>query len=61
MGINLAMTELYLTIGMLFRRFSFDVSAVDRERDIDVSRDFVLVANRFDSRGVFVRVGSVEE
>ncbi|KAJ5672267.1 benzoate 4-monooxygenase cytochrome P450 [Penicillium longicatenatum] len=42
LGLNLARAELVLILAAVFRQFDFDVSAVQRDRDIDVSRDYIL-------------------
>ncbi|KAH8433185.1 uncharacterized protein LDX57_010818 [Aspergillus melleus] len=56
LGSNLARAELFLILGAVFRHFNFDVSSVIRERDIDLSRDFLLGATAKDSRGISVKV-----
>ncbi|KAJ5715786.1 benzoate 4-monooxygenase cytochrome P450 [Penicillium malachiteum] len=56
LGINLAKAELVLIIAAVFRQFDFDVSAVKRERDIDVSRDYILGAQAADTPGILVTV-----
>ena len=60
LGINLAWAELYLILAHVFRRFTFDVSAVDRRRDIDVSRDYILGAQAVNSPGILVKAINVE-
>lgn len=60
LGINLAQAELYLILAAMFRQFSFDVSDVSRERDVDVSRDFIIGAQAPESSGILVKVHSVE-
>lgn len=59
LGINLARAELYLILAYVYRRFDFDVSQVRRERDIDVSRDYILGAQARDSPGILVKVKAV--
>jgi cytochrome P450 len=56
LGLNLARTELYLILAVLFRQFKFDVSRVSRERDIDLTRDFIIGATAADSPGILVGV-----
>ncbi|EHL00641.1 putative Trichodiene oxygenase [Glarea lozoyensis 74030] len=56
LGINLAWAELYLITAMIFRRFNFDVSGVDRERDVNVDKDIVMGVPRWDSPGIIVKV-----
>ncbi|KAA8651302.1 cytochrome P450 [Aspergillus tanneri] len=55
LGINLARAELFLILAVVFREFDFDVTQVSRERDIDVSRDYILGAQARDSPGILVR------
>lgn len=55
-GMNLARTELFLIIAAVFRQVDFDVSAVDRKRDIDVSRDYITGAQAPDTPGILVTV-----
>ncbi|KAJ5738047.1 benzoate 4-monooxygenase cytochrome P450 [Penicillium malachiteum] len=55
-GMNLARAEVYMIIAAVFREFDFDVSAVKRERDIDVSRDYILGMQALDSPGILVTV-----
>ncbi|KAJ5702274.1 benzoate 4-monooxygenase cytochrome P450 [Penicillium malachiteum] len=55
-GMNLARAELFMILAAVFRQFDFDVSAVKRERDIDVSRDFLLGTQAKDSPGILVTV-----
>ena len=59
LGINLARAELYLILAAIFRRFDFGVSQVDQQRDIDVSRDYILGAPAADSPGILVTVKMV--
>ncbi|KAF3396638.1 Trichodiene oxygenase [Talaromyces pinophilus] len=56
LGINLARAELFIILATVFRQFEFDVSAVVRSRDIDLSRDFILGAVAVDSPGTLVKV-----
>ncbi|RAK99186.1 cytochrome P450 [Aspergillus ibericus CBS 121593] len=56
LGINLARAKLYLILAVVFRQFDFDVSRVNRERDIDWSRDYLLGAQARDSPGIRVQV-----
>lgn len=56
LGINLARAELVLILAAVFRQFDFDVSAVQRDRDIDVSRDYILGAQACDTPGILVTV-----
>ncbi|KAL1879025.1 hypothetical protein Plec18167_004321 [Paecilomyces lecythidis] len=56
LGLNLARTELFMILAAVFRQFDFDVSQVSRERDIDVTRDFILGGQAKDSPGILVKV-----
>ncbi|KAJ5625096.1 benzoate 4-monooxygenase cytochrome P450 [Penicillium lagena] len=56
LGMNLARAELVLILAAVFRQFDFDVSAVRRDRDIDVSRDYILGAQARDTPGILVTV-----
>ncbi|QRD86656.1 putative cytochrome P450 [Aspergillus flavus] len=56
LGMNLARAELVLILAAVFRQFDFDVSGVNRERDIDVSRDYILGAQARDTPGILVAV-----
>jgi cytochrome P450 len=56
LGINLARAELFLILAAVFRQFSFDVSEVNRARDIDLTRDFILGAPSADSPGTPIKV-----
>lgn len=55
-GMNLARAEIFMIIGAVFRQFDFDVSQVKRERDIDVSRDYLLGLQARDTPGILVKV-----
>ncbi|KAE8319328.1 putative benzoate 4-monooxygenase cytochrome P450 [Aspergillus transmontanensis] len=56
LGMNLACAELVLILAAVFRQFDLDVSAVQRDRDIDVSRDYILGAQARDTPGILVTV-----
>ena len=56
LGINLARAELFIILATVFRQFEFDISAVVRSRDIDLSRDYILGAVAVDSPGTLVKV-----
>ncbi|GAD97354.1 benzoate 4-monooxygenase cytochrome P450, putative [Paecilomyces variotii No. 5] len=56
LGLNLARTELFMILAAVFRQFDFDVSRVSRERDIDVTRDFILGGQAKDTPGILVKV-----
>ena len=55
LGINLAWTELYLTLGMLFRRYKFELLEPD-VRDVRMAHDFFIPVARLDGKGVRVWV-----
>ena len=55
-GMNLAMAEVYLTLATVFRRFSLELIDCIRERDIEVTRDFVSTATGPKSKGTIVKV-----
>ncbi|KAJ5815706.1 benzoate 4-monooxygenase cytochrome P450 [Penicillium riverlandense] len=56
LGINLARAELFLILAAVFRQFSFDISELNRARDIDLTRDFILGAPSADSPGTPIKV-----
>ena len=60
LGLNLARAELYLVLAYVFRRFEFDVSQVVEERDIVLTRDYILGAPARDSPGILVKVERVD-
>jgi cytochrome P450 len=60
LGQNLAWAELYLILAHVFARFDFDVSAVDKKRDIDLVRDVILAAPAKGSEGILVKVRSAD-
>jgi cytochrome P450 len=60
-GINLAMAELYVVLGSMFRRFDFDLYQTTRGRDIDVVRDCFIGEPSRDSVGVRVSVRPVPQ
>ena len=55
-GMNLAYAELYLTLASVFCRFDFELVDVVRERDVDVTHDFVVTSPSLKSKGMNVRV-----
>jgi cytochrome P450 len=60
-GMNLAMAELYVILGSMFRRFDLDLYQTTRERDIDVARDCFIGDPSRDSVGVRVSVSPVPQ
>jgi cytochrome P450 len=55
LGLNLAMSEIYLTLAAIFRRFDFEFFETTRE-DVDIAHDFFNPQARLDSKGVRVVV-----
>jgi cytochrome P450 len=55
LGMNLAWTELYLTLGMLFRRYKFELHEPD-VRDVQVGHDFFIPVAWEGTKGVRVFV-----
>ena len=51
-GLNVAMAELYLVLGCLFRRFEMQLFEVVEERDIVFRRDWFAGEVGRESRGV---------
>ncbi|KAL6711503.1 hypothetical protein ACN47E_004437 [Coniothyrium glycines] len=60
LGINLAYTELYLTLGMMFRRYRFELLDADVS-DVEMGHDFFIPVTRTDSKGVRVFVTSTSD
>lgn len=58
-GLNLAMAELYVVLGTMFRKFDFELYHTTRERDVDVVRDCFVGEPCRDSVGVRVKVSSI--
>lgn len=50
---SLAWTELYLTLGMMFRRYKFELFEAD-VTDVEMAHDFFIPVTRLDSKGVRV-------
>lgn len=57
LGITLAWTELYLTLGMMFRRYKFELHEAD-VTDVELGHDFFIPVTKLDSKGVRVFVES---
>jgi hypothetical protein len=51
--------EMYLALGMLFRRFSFELHDTDAS-DVELAHDFFLPCPKLDSGGIRVKVTRVE-
>ncbi|KAF2847374.1 cytochrome P450 [Plenodomus tracheiphilus IPT5] len=60
MGINLAHTEMYLTLAMMFRRYSFELHEAD-VTDVEIGHDFFIPVTKLDSKGVRVFVTSTSD
>lgn len=50
---RLAWTELYLTLGMMFRKYRFELHEAD-VRDVEMAHDFFIPVTPLDSKGVRV-------
>lgn len=59
LGVNLAWTELYLTLGMMFRQYRFELHEPD-ERDVTVGHDYFIPVAWEEGKGVRVLVASTE-
>ena len=57
---SLAWTELYLTLGMMFRRYKFELFEPD-VRDVQLGHDFFIPVPRLESKGVRVFVTSATD
>ena len=57
---RLAWTELYLTLGMMFRRFKFEVFEADKS-DVEMAHDLFIPVTKLDSKGVRVFVTSTTD
>ena len=55
LGINLAYIELYLTLGMMFRRYKFELHESDVE-DVTLAHDVFIPVAKLDSKGLRVLV-----
>ncbi|KAL1596304.1 hypothetical protein SLS60_008949 [Paraconiothyrium brasiliense] len=60
LGITLAWTELYLTLGMMFRRFKFELFEAD-VTDVEMAHDFFIPVTSLKSKGVRVFVTSTTD
>lgn len=60
LGINLAWTELYLTLGMLFRRFAFELIEPD-VRDVQMGHDYFIPVVGLERKGVRVWVRATSD
>ena len=57
---RLAWTELYLTLGMMFRRFQFELHEAD-VKDVAMAHDFFIPVVSLESKGVRVFVSSTSD
>lgn len=57
---SLAYTELYLTLGMMFRRYKFELYEAD-VTDVQLGHDFFIPVTKLDSKGVRVFVTSTTD
>ena len=57
-GMNLAYAEMYLTLAAVFRKFGrqMELFDTDRERDVDVTRDFFIGHPSLEGKGVRVAI-----
>ncbi|KAI8938499.1 hypothetical protein NX059_004389 [Plenodomus lindquistii] len=60
MGLNLAHTEMYLTLGMMFRRYSFELHEAD-VADVEIGHDFFIPVTKMGSKGVRAFVTSTSD
>lgn len=60
LGITMAWTEMYLVLGMMFRRYKYDLfeSSV---ADVEVGHDFLIPVPSLESKGLRVFVKSVDD
>ncbi|KAK5115234.1 hypothetical protein LTR62_001434 [Meristemomyces frigidus] len=56
LGINLAKSEIYLTLAAVFRRFELELFETERKRDVDMANDYFVPYARADSEGIRVLV-----
>lgn len=57
---SLAWTEMYLTLGMMFRRYKFELHEAD-VTDVEIGHDFFIPVTKLDSKGVRVFVTSTSD
>lgn len=60
LGVNLAWTEMYLTLGMLFRRYKFELIEPD-VRDVQLGHDFFIPVAWEGGKGVRAFVESTRD
>lgn len=59
LGLHLAMAELYLVLGTMFRRFDMDLYHTVKEDDVDVARDCFIGEPKVSSLGIRVKANPV--
>lgn len=57
---SLAWTELYLTLGMMFRSYKYELFEAD-VTDVEMGHDFFIPVTKLDSKGVRVFVSSTSD
>jgi len=60
LGINLAYVELYLTLGMMFRKYKFELHESDVS-DVELGHDFFIPVAKLDSKGLRILVTRTED
>ncbi len=60
-GMNLAYAECYMALTTVFRRFGrrMRLFETERERDVDVARDYFISSPSLESRGVRVVIAGI--
>ncbi|KAL4759178.1 cytochrome P450 [Aspergillus foveolatus] len=61
LGVNLANAQMYLGLGVILRRFDFQLFDVVKERDVDTVRDCFVGLESPESKGVRLRVMNKRE
>lgn len=57
--ISLAYMELFMALGAIFRRFSFEIYETDFS-DVELAHDFFLPSPKLDSKGIRVKVKEMD-
>ncbi|KAF1833619.1 cytochrome P450 [Decorospora gaudefroyi] len=60
LGINLAYIEMYLTLGMMFRGFKFELYETSLS-DVEMGHDFFIPVTKLDSKGLRVFIKSTDD
>ena len=58
--VSLANVELFVTLAMVFRRFSLELYETDVS-DVELAHDFFLPSPKLDTKGIRVKVLNVED